>query len=470
MGKPSRRPNRRDRQLRQTPRRFVLPEWKPDPDGRCPCGSGQSYSRCCQQLRGSVKWQEAADAWARDDVARAEVLFRGLLVQYLGWVYEHTVPVKGAPVYGQLARIDAAALRDISDSILTCMALQGKAQQIQPFLDAIGVTVPLGEFSDHLVYLRALSYHVYLDDAESARQELRKLPNATESSDSEVLELYIDVFRDSLSEVETLPIIDRILQRSRTRGVQLQYTMLRSLLYASLGDTAAAERVLLPIVDGLRRARPEPPHWDEIHMAARTFDHRYQLTADRTDYEEAVSYYRQIALEALKPYGQARLLRELGALQSKAGEHTEAVKSLQAALAIDPANEIKVTLVFALMAARRVDEAVAAFSTIDKTTLPSILHLEYWHAAGSIAVATANSSLVQDALAALRSLTFPGIYGARLRDHVVEELSKTGNQTSRIARLLSLTSTYVELKPNIFGIGVNLNRVLERLASAFEKH
>ena len=153
------------------------------------------------------------------------------------------------------------------------------------------------------------------------------------------------MFRDSLSEVEKLPIIDRILRKPRTRSVQLQYTTLRSLLYASLGDLQAALRALQPIVDDLKRNRLAPPGWDEIYMAARLFDHRHHLTNDRSDYDEAVTYYRQVPLEHLKPYGQARLLRELGALYSRAGEHQDAVRTLRAALDVDSADEIQVSLI-----------------------------------------------------------------------------------------------------------------------------
>ena len=350
-----------------------------------------------------------------------------------------------------------------------CMAIQGRATQVVTFLDALATAVPLDEFEQHLVYLRALSYHVYLDDAERARQELRKLRQVAESDDSEVLELYVDVFRDSLSEVETLPIIDRILRKPRTRSAQLQYTTLRSLLYASLGDLQAALRALQPIVDDLKRNRLAPPGWDEIHMAARLFDHRHHLTNDRSDYDEAVTYYRQVPLEHLKPYGQARLLRELGALYSRAGEHQDAVRTLRAALDVDSTDEIQVSLIFALLAAGLLEEAAVVVRAIDRANIPAALHLEYWHAAGALAVATADDLLLDDALTALRSLAFPGVYWAKVRDHIVEELTKEGTRTNRMAHLLRLANMYFELKPNIFGIGVNLNRVLERLATAFEK-
>ena len=137
-------------------------------------------------------------------------------------------------------------------------------------------------------YTSAPSYHVYLDDAKRSRQELHTLPHVARSTDSEVVELYLDVFRDSLSELEQLPLVHRILLKPRTRAVELQYTTLRSFLYVALGDAAAALRALEPVVEKLTGDRPQPPRWDEVHMAARLCDRRYQVGGDRADYEEAV--------------------------------------------------------------------------------------------------------------------------------------------------------------------------------------
>jgi tetratricopeptide (TPR) repeat protein len=456
------------RHVRQIVRSVQLSEWKPDPDAACPCGSGNTYSSCCEQLRGKVNWKQAADAWADGKLAQAEALFRGLLVQYLGWVHEHTLPARGTSVYTSLEAIDAAAIRDIADSIAACMAKQGKLPQLIPFLDALETAVPLESFASHAVYLRSLSYHVYLDDANRSRQEFHKLPHVAHSTDSEVLELYLDVFRDSLSELEQLPLVDRILLKPRTRAVELQYTMLRSFLYVALGDAAAALRALEPVVEKLTGDRPQPPRWDEVHMAARLYDHRYQVGGNRADYEEAVSYYKQVPMEILTPHGQAGLLRELGALQSKAEEHGEAVSCLRKALATDPSDEISVSLVFALIASKRTDDAVAVFATIDRDRIPAVLQLEYWHAAGTLAVATGNGPQLDAAVAALRAIAFSGVYWARVRDHVIEELSKDDGRSSRIARLLRLANRYFELKPNIFGLGVDLNSVLERVADALD--
>ena len=147
------------RHVRQIVRSVQLSEWNPDPDAACPCGSGNTYSSCCEQLRGKVNWKQAADAWADGKLAQAEAFFRGLLVQDLGLgAYENTpCPRGGTPVYTSLEAIDAAAIRDIADAIAACMAKQGKLAQLIPFLDALEISGSSGELpGSHAVYLRAL--------------------------------------------------------------------------------------------------------------------------------------------------------------------------------------------------------------------------------------------------------------------------------------------------------------------------
>lgn len=64
----------------------------------------------------------------------------------------------------------------------------------------------------------------------------------------------------------------------------------------------------------------------------------------------------------------------------------------------------------------------------------------------------------------LTNLTLPGVYWPKVRDHVVNELTSAiaspGKTGSRLARALRAFSTYVELKPGLFGLSIKLNPML----------
>lgn len=89
--------------------------------------------------------------------------------------------------------------------------------------------------------------------------------------------------------------------------------------------------------------------------------------------------------------------------------------------------------------------------------------------AGVLAVATSNNDLLNKSIAALKGLNLPGVYWPKMRDLVVAELlEKEIPAKSRLARLLRLTSMYLDLKPGLFGVSININAVLDKMADKLE--
>jgi tetratricopeptide (TPR) repeat protein len=410
--------------------------------------------------------------------AAAEKLFRAHLTKYIGWVHDHTLPARGAPFYAQLVKIDVDALFALADSITQCLARQGKNDQLVPFVDALERNAGLDEFKPFAIYLRALCHYIYRDDRPSAVTELKRLGDPRRITHSETLELYIDVFGDSLRELEKLPILEQILERPRSKSVALQYGMMRAVLYTFLGDNELAVKALEPVAASAREVDPTGrsgsiEEWDQIRQAARVLDTSFRMTGNRGDYEKAVALYSKMRQAPLRPFGVAELLRELGALQTSAEGYNDAVTTLKEALALDSSDEIRIRLVFALLGYGSAEEAAAVLDSIDLATMRELLQLEYWHATAAVAIARRNEVGLGNALGKLRRLELPGLYWPKVRDHFVEELSKSspppGDVRSRLARALRLTSVYLDVKPGLFGVALNLNAILDGLAERLEK-
>jgi hypothetical protein len=119
------------------------------------------------------------------------------------------------------------------------------------------------------------------------------------------------------------------------------------------------------------------------------------------------------------------------------------------------------------------DEAASVLASINLATMRELLKLEYWHAAAAVAIARRDETALAKALEKLRGLDLPGLYWPKVRDHFVKELSKSsappGDTRSRLARALRLTSSYLDVKPGLFGVALNLNTVLEDIAERLEK-
>ena len=246
-----------------------------------------------------------------------------------------------------------------------------------------------------------------------------------------------------------------------------------------LGDNELAAKALESVAASAREVTPAAVStgnieaWDQVRQSARVLDHSFRTTGNRGDYEKALALYTQMRRAPLRPSGVAELLRELGALQASAEDYKLAVATLREGLEIVPSDEIRIRLVFALLGLADSDEAASVLASINTTTMRELLQLEYWHAAAAVAIAKRDEVAVNNALGMLRSLDLPGLYWPKVREYIVNELSTHPAPlvvgTSRLARALRLTSAYLDVKPGLFGVSVNLNTVLDGLAKRLEK-
>ena len=453
------------------------PKWEIDPSSQCPCGSGLPYRKCCRPNAPLIgKSQEFFD---KEDYPSAERAVRTELTQYVGWVFQHTIPLlrhlAGPPV--ELIQIDIDALEESAERLAIALEHQGKKAGIIHTFENLTATVPLPGLDQRMAYLACLWLLEPLAQPHLAEKVLAKWPSSDKIHDRCLLQIFLDIRADELSPAERIAIVDRILERAKSHIERLHYANLKAMLTVVIGEDEEATRIHdqamgahFAAVADAASSNDFPARW----ACARALELQGMLHQDKTAYERALTFLSGIAPAILTPKGKADLAYYSGRLNLMAGNPAKAAACYTEALAegIDA-----LPLMYRLEAFVRtgeLEQARADLEALRGMEIPPGSRLEFLRSAASYAVSAQDLPMARALAKELKALD-PGIMHFRtqreslraaLLEFIDEERSKADAEIKwpRLQAILAkirAACEYLELKPNFCGLGLNLNRVLE---------
>ena len=462
--------------------RIAIRPWIPSPAQPCPCGSGLAHARCCAPILDHDEsradlWREAKALLSNGDFKGAEQVFRASFVQYLRWVSEHTVPILNTddPFVKQLVRIDIDALQSLVDSVAHCMFQLGNASQIIPFVDHVESVVPLGEFGARATYLKAAWLYIGLNDRQSARAELVTLGDILRTDHRQTLELYLDVFGDVLSPRQKIAISDSILANANDESqIQVQYSTLKAVALVTIGETTEANRLLQAVTNEslVQQASEEREDSHLAFVLAHALSLRAKTSAEATLYEQAEHVLQSIDAQRLTAAGQARLQLELGRVQFDRKKYDQAAESFSRSRDLEPSVMADIHLAHAYALSGSSAAARQIISELERQRIEPILELERLAAIAAVAIADGDVPLASDVVRRLRAVTEDSPFWQGQRDHLVIEVMDfiarpkaipvVERQNRVVATIISINQI-LELKPHLFGVGVNINKIIEKM-------
>jgi Phage integrase family/Phage integrase, N-terminal SAM-like domain/SEC-C motif len=473
-------PSKRDTQMRSRSR--ARKSLVPSLDAACPCGSGRTFSSCCepllQQHTASSSLSGAADAkYKEGNFALAEALYRANLTQYLQWIYDHTLPAIQAkmPIADQLIDVDRDALVELAFAVSDCMARAGHAAEILPFLNHLESTVPIVGFKKDASYLRASWRYIALDDQTGARSELQKIGPIIEYGRRKALELYLDVYATELSQREKISIAENIIgQSGMDLAVRIQYTAIKTIALLQIGEGTKGiqelEALLLEIDSsyGLDAADTHT-----VWQLAKAWGLYGNLKNDDSALSRAEQLFLSIREKTLTPFGKAQLFLEKGWIFKDREKYIEATNAFRRSLEIASGSVAKIHLLHSLALSGKGFEARTLLRQIEGDEHGPNLLLEFLRAKGSVAIAIGDNGIAKETIVALKAIQISEPFWVEQHDQLLIQMLEFLQQPDsappttrlrRIAKLLLSVNEILELKPNVAGLGVNVNRMFEKLA------
>jgi tetratricopeptide (TPR) repeat protein len=456
-----------------------LPQYSLPRNSPCLCGSGLTFKRCCadrlpgaggvgRKVRPLLKAEEFREALY---AARADV------TQYTIWHKSHTEPALriGMPKVGMF-EIDLRALAELVDTLMWCHIKTDQMDEFPAVLERLRGNIKDIAWQRKIIYFHAM-HALWPDWNEAAgRRELKKLGPIDEDYDIETLQLYLDLFGESLSFSQKLDLINRIISLSRNLSDQLHYRGARAVLFFTIGDTARAEEELTKVIEDVRAER-DPADLDdyERYRLALTLDALGSIRPNKDTLGQAVELIQGLLKgEGLTPKYRAHLLGQLGTSYKHMEEWKRAKEALEQSLALEPSEILRVFLSDCYLGLGLAEEAARMSSEVDVGKLSPAEQVDHAFSLAAIAIETGERERLETAKAVLKDISVSDPLFRERRDACllnVQEALTLGTSKSLVERTRRIVSkiagsaaSYLILKPSFMGIGIDIGKIFEDLS------
>jgi tetratricopeptide (TPR) repeat protein len=456
----------------------IYRRWKPKWSEPCPCGSGKKFKECCQRRLPDFEIGKAYMAALRErHLDRALLATRADVTQYTIWHKRNTAPASAAGGVGlQLLRVDVNALGAYVGRLSSLYFHLGLWKDWPAVLDRLRTNIQHPAWYRKIAYYLAFYYLSPHGDRAKARQELAKAgPITKKEEDLELLQLYVDLEFDDLPFATRMEILGRILELDPDRENQLQYRGAKAVQYFMIGDTQTAEQQLTEVIDLVRQTEAdEPLEGYEKHLYGRLLQLLGSLTRDKPTLKESALQFHGLLLEdRWTQSGKAAIQRELGDSYRYADEWDRAETAYREAIRLGGSDLNKVHAAECLLYRKLVDAAATEIDTVKRDTLPRHEFEDFVFAYAAIAIWSAKAERLTEAKTLLQALgPAEPIFNDRRLNLLLRVTETLASGTASAAAKadstpkggLAMVSSFFELKPNIAGLGINFNAIIEYFA------
>jgi tetratricopeptide (TPR) repeat protein len=352
----------------------------------------------------------------------------------------------------------------------------GRKKEIPAFLDHTESVVPLAGYEKHAAYLRALWLHIGLNDKNGAIRELEKLGDILDYPRREAWELYLDVAGSDLAERQKITIAEHIVaEADEDEHVRVQYTAIKAIALLQIGEADSARKEFEALLETVQ-SPSQIETSDELStewQIARAWSIYGEFFSNTNALRKAEESLLRVPETMLKPAGKAALQRDLGWVLRGQERYCDAAEAFRRSLEYEDTQVGRIHLIHSLALCSKIDEARSLLEKIATVAIDPNLRLEYFAAQGSLAIASGDTALATQTVESLRTVVMNTPFWDAQRNQLVVQMldfvhrpdatPKTERQGA-IIKILVFMNEVLELKPNFLGLGVNINKLIEKLA------
>lgn len=448
----------------------------------CRCGSHLKFKRCCgalPELNATCDdlYRQAVRSGDLRDALRQS---RGMVTWYWTMHLEHTVPwVRRDPVAAEsILAIDIEALADCIERLIDI--------HLRLSMDAALPSV-IATFEHAIADPRWLGYYrlfcvlVALGrDWNQARAAivLRGFYPRPESIENfTLLTMYYHFFGNELSALGRLRLAERLAAMAERPVDRLHYRFAYELCLLMLDDyEGLADRLVGHIEDFRADTKGEVLSNEEADWLSEALSTwAFFANTDEALQEAEIATQELLASSHERIHGARDIYRRLAEISKRRQNYARAAAHFQAAYTYGQSARDMMFAAECLLYARNLDDARRLLDRVDYDSLHSSSKLDYALILPGFALESNDVGDLERARALLLSTTFSDPYfqeqqisGLKfVNDRLTQLRTNTPVPTALpgYKRALRAISQFAELKPNIIGLGINLNAVLDSVVA-----
>ena len=324
-----------------------------------------------------------------------------------------------------------------------------------------------------IAYFRVLFYLIDDSKIEKAKQELKAVGLVTANEDDiDILQAYVSLELDGKHFSTKIVYLDRILELSKERANQIQYRGAKAAQYFLIGDQEGAENEISEAISLVRRTEDDEPLTDyERDIFGRLLKTLGFIRRDSKLLDEAIGHFNTLLLEnEWTQAGRASIHSEIGECYKHTRAWNDAEKSYRDALASADNSINRIYLAEILLSQDKIDEAAVEIDKIDRNSLNRHEFDDFVFTLSMIAIRSKNEDKLREAKDLLEALKTSDPYFTEHRLKLLLDVTNTltsgnasikTNTDSAPGGVASVFSSFLLLEPNVMGIGINFNAVIE---------
>ncbi len=467
---------------------MIPPRYKIGRNASCPCGSGKKYKKCCQLFINTGIRDRATELQKAGNYRQAVLAYRAWATQYKIWHEEHTVPFFRArpSAADDLMIVDIQAVISIYSSLSHCLMMDGRPEEIDEVLQRISAFIDDDRYRFCLVFLRALRFAITkeFDSATAVLQNAPVLqPERLVSFEygRVSLRLFVDLLWTQLPLERNLRILDCLLSSEEDPLLTIEDRVHKGLLLYVYKDRASSLDLLQSAVDLAQTAEPKNAKQRlQLHLAiARAHEQMAFIHNSHSEGQLALDEYQKVVNivdddnEAL-----ASLHQSIGHVHDFMDDFRQAQEHFDIANRLSSNNYILMDLSRAKALLGKLDEALEWHARIDKGELDEHHLIDYYSVLAQVAIQKEDRDLATSVDVSLSKIRveLPVLNDLRneIRLGLMRMLSQEEPPKKHSKPFLLKTREAINriflLQPNFFGLGLNLNNLIEpRRTSQLDK-
>ena len=455
---------------------FFLDKFEPSRNEPCLCGSGKKFKKCCMGAYSDSTQERAFEKCNKGLYEEALAACRHHFTWYVLCHKAHTVPLLAsqAKEAAELLKIDIEALGSLIDLLHLCYYRTGQTDEFPSVLARVAVAIDDPRWRDKILYQETLWWLFEKEDRTMAVSAVSKV-DIGNCIDPEILAVYLHVCPDDLPFNEMAGILDRILSNTDSQSYKLQYSVLKGIAYSLINDMRHGCEIIRTAIDNYvsLNEKDKSPYGD--YQLAHALELLGQVSNDGDSVSKADSYYARILKEAKQLGYSTALLAEItkciGDCKAFLGQYKEATRFYKDSLSYDETDKTKVFLARAYANDGNTDLSRQVLTSIDARPFDDGYFYDYAISWAILATHTLRSEDFEVAKAQLKQAKAHWPLFVAHRDSMLIQLMEITPKTSagKLRSLVDVLNRYVSLNPNFFGIGINVNRIVEDIGRKREK-
>ena len=423
-------------------------------DEKCLCGSGRLYSMCCKPFSGQgiENYKKEIDS---KNYIKAYYVAVAMLSDYLEDVRKHTNRIlKDNPVIGRFVlHKDVNALSELADRIFHCIP-KGNTDNWGERFEFIKGLVDAEDWKNECEYYQLLYYELNNDKGKFSEQieAIVKNTKVDVHTDQRMLELLRSVILPSGQLTELLKLDDILIEKTDSSLMKLKYKFDKAIQLALVSDNTSAKKIADEVIAELEK--------EDLYTEDEVYSQ--DVIADVKWLEKALHVREKMNIKKFTEAGKVKYYSDIAYTYWKMGNYEVAEQDFCTSLEYAKTAFAQIYLLDCLVEQKKIKNLKEYLESVEFEDMGAD-SIDFLIIVGNAAIQLNDNDSIELIKRYIKETNIEVPYYKFYLKELELELEKKNGKIMRLLNKLSPLRKYLILQPQLNGIGINVEKILEDL-------